>query len=231
MLAYDKIVDLTHTLSPTFPTFEGWRAMQFEPVRRIDGEGYSVNHWSLEEHVGTHLDAPCHMNPDGLAADEIPVKNFIGPLAVVDMRSKAENNDDAVLTADDLQAWERDYGPLPQDGVVALLSGWDQYVHDLKYRNADTRGHLHFPSFDLSAVEYLLAHTTIKGLLIDTLSIDVGDTHTYPVHLLWLGANRWAVECVANLSEVPPVGATVIVGVPKVRASSGAPCRVMALVP
>ncbi len=205
--------------------------MQFKAVQCVENDGYAVNHWSLEEHVGTHLDAPGHMVAAGLTADEIPVKDFIGPLVVIDICGKVTDDHDAVLTLEDIQAWETLYGLLPTDGILALFSGWDQHVNNLKYRNVDPKGLLHFPSFDISAIEYLLTHTTIKGLLVDTLSIDIGTTREYPVHHLWLGANRWAVECVANLGEVPPVGATVVVGVPKVKDSSGAPCRVIALVP
>lgn len=230
MTFYTRVVDLTHTLTPTFPTFEGWRAIQVKPVSRLDMDGYNINHWSLEEHVGTHLDAPSHMSPHR-AADEIRAEELVGTLAVVDIRERAAQNADTLLTAEDLQGWERTYGTLPEGGVVALYSGWDLYVNSLRYRNADTRGLMHFPSFDVSAVEYLIHHSSVKGIIVDTLSIDIGTTHDYPVHRAWLGADRWAVECAANLGEVPPVGATVVVGAAKIQGATGGPCRVVALVP
>lgn len=230
MMDYQRIVDLTHTLTPAFPTFEGWRAIQVKPIWHLDSHGYNINHWSLEEHVGTHLDAPSHMSPH-LSADLIDVADLVGQLAVVDLRAQAEQNADSLLTAEDLQQWEATYGALPTGGIVALYSGWDAYVNSLRYRNVDTRGLMHFPSFHASAIDYLLTHTTIKGIMVDTLSIDISTTHDYPVHKAWLGANRWAVECVANLGQVPPVGATVVVGGPKIQGATGGPCRVIALVP
>ena len=51
-------------------------------------------------------------------------------------------------------------------------------------------------------------------MLVDTLSIDTGTAIDFPAHKLWLGAGKWAVECVANLGKIPPSGATVFVGAP-----------------
>jgi len=63
---------------------------------------------------------------------------------------------------------------------------------------------------------------------VDTLSLDPGNSQDFPVHTAWLGAGRWGLECLANLGTVPPVGATVFVGAPKVAGASGGPARVLA---
>jgi kynurenine formamidase len=42
--------------------------------------------------------------------------------------------------------------------------------------------------------------------------------------------DKWGAECVANLADVPPAGATIVVGAPKVLGASGGPCRIFALV-
>ncbi len=230
MSFYQRVVDLTHTLTPTFPTFEGWRAIQVKPVWRLDSDGYNINHWSLEEHVGTHLDAPSHMSPNR-SADQILAEELVGTLAVVDLRERAARDPDTLLTAEDIVEWEANHGALPEHGVLALYTAWDGFVSTLRYRNADTRGLMHFPSLDISAVDYLLNYSSIKGIIVDTLSIDMGTTQDYPVHKRWLGADRWAVECAANLGEVPAIGATVVVGAAKIVGATGGPCRVIALVP
>ena len=80
MTLYSRVVDMTHTLTPTFPTFEGWRAIQVKPVSRLDGDGYNINHWSLEEHVGTHIDAPSHMSRKR-SADAISAEELVGERA------------------------------------------------------------------------------------------------------------------------------------------------------
>ncbi len=81
------------------------------------------------------------------------------------------------------------------------------------------------------AARFLLEAREIKGIMTDTLSLDAGvNSRTFPVHDAWLPANRWGVECVANLSSLPAKGATVVVGGPKVKGASGGPCRIIAFV-
>ena len=51
----------------------------------------------------------------------------------------------------------------------------------------------------------------------------------FPVHTRWLGANYWGLECAAHLGDLPPIGATLVVGAPKFAGASGGPSRVIAL--
>ena len=45
-----------------------------------------------------------------------------------------------------------------------------------------------------------------------------------------MGDNRWGVENLNNLDDVPALGATVVVGQPSIQGGSGGPNRVLALV-
>jgi kynurenine formamidase len=47
---------------------------------------------------------------------------------------------------------------------------------------------------------------------------------------MWLPSGRWGLECVAGLDKVPANGATLVVGIPKVKGATGGPTRLMALV-
>ena len=226
---FSKVVDLTHTLTPEFPTFGGQPQLELDVLVTLAKDGYNIYQWTLNEHTGTHMDAPFHFS-DLLTADQIPVSDLLGPLAVVDIRAKAEEDPDALVTPDDLQAWEKSYGELPPGVIVAMLSGWDANVTSDKFRNADDDGVMHFPGFGLEAIDFLLKEREVKGIMVDTLSLDHGPSTTFDVHYNWLPANKWGMECVANLGELPPFGATVFVGGPKIGGASGGPSRVIALV-
>jgi kynurenine formamidase len=175
------------------------------------------------------MDAPFHFS-DQDTADLIPVSNLIGPLAVVDIRAKAETDPDAQLTLDDLMAWEEQYGELPAGAIVAMLSGWETNLTTDKFRNADDEGVMHFPGFHIEAIDYLLEQRDVKGIMVDTLSLDYGPSNTFDVHYKWLPSNHWGMENVANLGQLPPFGATVFVGGPKIAGATGGPSRVIALV-
>jgi kynurenine formamidase len=76
----------------------------------------------------------------------------------------------------------------------------------------------------------LLLERNIAGVGIDTLSIDHGPSQDFAVHKLLNGAGKIGIENLANLRELPPRGATLVVGALKIRDGSGAPARILALV-
>ena len=88
-----RIVDLTETLSPDFPTIvlppefgQAW-PFRIEEISRYDerGPAWYWNNFSCSEHTGTHFDAPVHWvsgkdQPDN-TVDTIPIQAFIAEAA------------------------------------------------------------------------------------------------------------------------------------------------------
>ena len=228
---FKSVVDLTHTMSPDFPTFEGTPGIELTKVKDLKKDGYSLYRWSLNEHSGTHLDAPIHFSESGITSAQIPAGALVVPLAVVDVAAKAKQNPDHQVSHADLAAWERRYGRLPDNCCVAMHSGWAAYVGDAqKYTGKDSSGGLHFPGFAGDAVEWLLKQRKAVGIAVDTLSLDHGASKDFKTHVTWLGAGRWGLENVANLDRVPASGATLVVGLAKVKDATGGPARLIALV-
>ena len=222
-----RVVDLTHTLGEDFQTYFGEQQFELETLTEIDVDGFNMSRWHLHEHTGTHLDAPFHFSKMD-SADQIPIGSLVGALAIIDIRSRAEDNADAEVTPEDIMNWESRFGDLPAGAIVAMNSGWDKKVKDAGFRNVDDDGVMHFPGFHVEACQYLL-EKDVSGIMVDTLSLDYGKSADFATHFSWLPANRWGIENVANLSELPASGATVIVGAPKIKGASGGPSRVIAL--
>jgi kynurenine formamidase len=111
-----------------------------------------------------------------------------------------------------------------------MYSGWEAWLGSEKFRNADQAGVMHFPGFHVEAVQFLLQERNVTAIAVDTMSLDYGASADFAVHNTWLPANRWGMENVANLGELPPLGATFVAGAPKIRGASGGPSRVLALV-
>jgi kynurenine formamidase len=229
--AFTAVVDLTHVLSPEFPTFFGVPGVIVEKRFTLRRDGANLNWWHVTEHAGTHVDTPLHYSDTGAAADAIPAEQLVAPLAVVDVAAKAAHDADYALTPQDLAAWEAQHGPLPDGCCVALHSGWARHVGDAaKFTGRDAAGVFHFPGFAPATAEWLIKERRAVGLAVDTLSLDVGPSRDFRTHKIWLPSGRWGIENVANLDKVPPVGATVVVGLPKVKGASGGPARILALV-
>ncbi|MFE7416679.1 cyclase family protein [Rhodococcus sp. NPDC057529] len=237
-----SILDLTHVLTPGFPVWPGAQQFAMRPVARIGdaatplgsvGIGapsvFSKNELRYDEHTGTHVDAPAHASVNGLTVEQIPPRDLVVPLVVVDISLRARADNDTLLTRQDVLDWESDHGPLPDRCVVAMNSGWDvRAAQPPTFTNQDVTGVQHTPGFDPGAVEFLVRERDIVALGTDTLSIDAGRSTTYGAHLAALGAGKYAVEALANLSQVPPSGATVAVGAPAHAGGSGGPCRTLA---
>jgi kynurenine formamidase len=228
--SFSRVVDLTHTLTPDFPTYFGKQQLEIEWVFAWDKDKFNMKKWTLVEHTGTHMDAPFHFSPDAPSADEIPVERLVVPLAVIDIAQRAQDDADTQVTPDDIKAFEARHGALPEGCCVALHSGWDRRVREPGFRNADADGKLHFPGFHLETAQMLMEERNVVGIAVDTLSLDFGPSPDFAVHYAWLPTGRWGLEAVARLGELPPVGATLVVGSPTVQGATGGPSRVLALV-
>lgn len=227
--ATGQALDLTHDLHADFPTFFGEQQFWLENKFNYAEHKFNLNELRVNEHTGTHLDAPLHFSADGQSVAEIPVGNLIVPVSVIDIREKAAASADAQVTPDDIKAWIAANGPLPKGGCVAMNSGWDAHVGAERFRNVGEDKAMHFPGFHVEAAQMLMEDGNTVGIAVDTLSLDFGPSPDFATHYAWLPSGRWGLECVANLGALPAKGGTLIVGAPKVRGGTGGPTRVLAV--
>jgi kynurenine formamidase len=228
---FKRVIDLTHSMSAEFPTFDGAPGIAMKKVFDFKKNGYNLYQWQLNEHSGTHLDAPIHFSETGATVEQISADTLVVPLAVVDVTGRAAKDADYQLSRSDLAAWERRHGRLPDNCCVAMNSGWARHVADkAKYVGKDANGVMHFPGVAPDATAWLIKQRKVVGLAVDTLSLDHGPSKDFKTHLLWLPGGRWGLENVAGLDRVPAVGATLMVGLAKVKGATGGPARLFALV-
>lgn len=226
---FSTVQDLTHTYGPSFPVFPGTQVMAINLLVRVDPDGFYQNELVLNEHTGTHMDAPAHFDTDGLTADLLPVENLVAPVAVVDISERAATDADAQLTPDDIAAWEAANGPLPDRAWVAMYSGWEARLSDPdSYVNLDADGVQHYPGFHPEAAAFLVEERDIVGIGVDTLSQDYGASTDFATHVTICGSGKYGIENVAALANVPPAGAVVVIGGPKHATASGGPTRLFA---
>lgn len=228
--SFSFVVDLTHTLTADFPSYFG-KALDIETIQRHEDAGFKLQRITYAEHVGTHFDAPLHFSEDGLSVDEIPIAHLVCPLVIIDVRRQVAADEDYRLTPADITSFEAEHGPIPRGSCVAMFSGWEAYLGTARFRNLDQRGVCHFPGFHEEAADFLLRECLVHGIAVDTMSLDHGASSDSRVHNIWLPAGRYGIENVANLGLLPPLGATLIAGAPKMAGATGGPGRVLALIP
>ena len=63
-----------------------------------EGWWYASNEYSASEHGGTHADAPIHFAKGGRTMDQIPLSEWIGPAAKIDVTEECALDRDYRLT-------------------------------------------------------------------------------------------------------------------------------------
>ncbi|MEX0299258.1 MAG: cyclase family protein [Kordiimonas sp.] len=238
-LSSANLVDLSHTYSadtlywPTSPSEFEHKELSYG--RTEEGFFYSAYSLCTPEHGGTHLDAPIHFFEGRQTVDEIPLKNLILPMVVIDVSKQSAQDRNYRLTLEDIERFEADHGQIPNGSAILLRTDWDRYWPDaMGYLGDDEPGdasNLSFPSFGAEATEFLVKQRNTKLIGLDTASIDYGKSTEFPVHQIVAEANISALENLTNLKELPPTGAYIIALPMKVGGGSGAPVRVAAILP
>lgn len=227
---HESVLDMTHVYDAEFPTYEGVPGFHADQKFEFAKDGFNLFELTINEHTGTHIDAPLHFSADGQSVDEIPVGNLVCPLAVIDIASRAADDADAQVTPDDIKAWINANGPISDGACVAMHSGWSGKTGGAGFRNADSEGVMHFPGFHIKAAKMLIEDTDTVSIAVDTLSLDLGASADFATHYAWLPTGRYGIECLAGLDQVPATGATLVVGAPKHRGGTGGPARIFAMV-
>ena len=229
-----QAIDLTHALSADMAFWPGPAGNPFrhDTLRAHPSGAPAMAAYFTPEHHGTHLDAPVHFG-DGLpSVDELVAEDLFGPLVVVDVRRQVEGDPDYRVSRADLEAWEERFGALPEGAIVVANTGWAaRWPTPERYANLDAEGTLHFPGFGVDAARFLIEERTIRGIGIDTPSVDPGNADGFPVHEVVNGNGRYQLENLADLSNVPETGAILLVAPVKIQGGSGGQVRVWALVP
>ncbi len=230
---FHTVIDLTHTLNDRSPNWEGTEESpyQAQELGNLQRDGYYSRIFTTQEHYGTHLDAPAHFAAGAWTIEQIQAEHLVRPLAIIDVRQQVRHNADYAVLVQDVAAWEDAHGMIPSGAVVVAHTGWDQrWTSPQDFRNQQSDGLTHYPGFSLEAAKLLVMNRDVVGLGIDTMSVDIGATTTYPVHLFTSKENVYHLENVANLSLVPLSGATIVVAPIKLENGSGGPVRLLALV-
>lgn len=230
-----KFVDLTHAFDANSPHWHGFPGMTAKTLYTHDKDGFWAEEFTHVGQYGTHVDPPAHFHKGKRTLDQIPVSEMILPLVAIDLHERVAKDPDTMLTVDDVLAWEKRNGPIPAGAFVVFRSDWSKRWPDqAKMYNKDDKGVAHYPGWTLDALKLLYEQRKITASGHETLDTDPGVKTTkgiYECESYILGQNRYQIELLTNLDQVPEKGAMVIVSFPKPRNGSGFPARVFAIAP
>lgn len=228
-----KYVDLTHTIAPGIPVWKGFGPFKFAPtVNPQTGQaydykpdGFAATHYDLStDQLGTQLDPPAHWAPEYPAIDELPPTYALRPLVVISIVDQVKRDPGYQMRAADVMDWERRHGRIPAGSVVFIRSDWSK-----RWPDPSLAEETQFPGVALEALQFL--HEQRHILFHGHEPLDTDTTPTLEGEA-WLMHHGYAqAEGVANLDQVPEVGALVAIGYPKFKGGTGGYARFIAICP
>lgn len=235
-----KYVDLTHAFHPTQPVWPGFGQARFEPTRAgadlgsyaSKGDIYeygkhgfvATSYWIPTDQYGTQLDPPAHWDEWGATISDLPATYCVRPLVVINIAEKVSENPGYHLGMEDIDAWEKQYGMIPEGSVVMVRSDWYKGWETNKQFNAKP-----FPGVGLEAIKFL--HNERKILFHGHEPLDTDTTPGLDGEA-WLMHNYFCqAEGVANLDKVPEYGALITIGYAKPLGGTGGYARYIAICP
>ncbi len=181
---YKMIYDLTHEINSEMPVFPGLDKTDVKNKFIIEKDGFAEKSISMMSHTGTHIDAPAHMMRGGTTLDKFDISKFKGKAFLINLEF---GKPDAQIIAeiDEIHS-VCDY--------IIFRTGWSKFWGNEKYFQK-------FPVPSSHVLKHLLK-LKLKGIGIDTASIDEIDSTTYENHHLLFSENMIIIENLNNLTEI-----------------------------
>ena len=231
-IAAKKFVDLTHSFGPDTPVWSGFGQAKMSPAAdpktkqpyTIKEHGFRSTFYEMVGQYGTHVDPPAHFAENGITMDEIPLKQMILPLIVLDNTPYQAKDPNHAFSVADLMAWEKKHGRVPRGSFVALRTDMHKdFDNPEKFKRAP------FPAWAFETIKFLYEQRGIMANGHESLDTDTTEKMLSETYLLQKG--HYQIEVMANLDKVPAKGALIVVNWPKVKKGLGFPARAFAILP
>jgi len=179
----DQYVFLSHPLSVDGPNPPAIPKPEFTPFMSLaKGEDANVTMIKLVSHVGTHVDAPCHVIPDGITITEFKADEFVFTQPVLfDLHLQ----DDTLVMPEHLAPFVKS----GQDADLLLF----RFGYAVVRRTEPSRYSGHCPGFGVESAGFLLQNfpkMRAVGMDVPSLSCIAYLDKTMKAHNILLAGNR-----------------------------------------
>lgn len=241
---FGDIIDLSVAMSARLPvSWPGHHEFGHSPWRSFGaGDSYQTNYVTMDEHCGTHCDAPAHFirpeeyEGDCYHGDALPLGSLHGPLVVIDVRHVCSQQADGIspeIGIGEIDRWEQEHRLIGAPDVVVFRTGWDDFLADPKAYHRYVDGPVAakdapgWPVPSIATVDHLV-RKGIRCFGIDAPSMGASQGGL-ALHRHALAQNLLFVEGLANLGKVPASGWHFMFLPLRLERSTGCPGRAIAL--
>lgn len=182
-----KVIDLTHKIYTAMPVYPGTEAPTIYKSTTLIEHGFEESKISMCSHTGTHMDAPAHMLSNAHYLEDFHMENFIGKATILDF---SDSNKKFI----DVNMLEQHEDTIKKVDFVLLKTRWDKYWGQNEYFE-------NFPALTEESAKWLCGFN-LKGIGIDTISIDSMSSIFFPIHNIIMSKNILIIENLTNLEKV-----------------------------
>lgn len=229
----ERIIDLTLNIEDNIPAHKLFQSPIVTPhlthEKTLDfGLGvagdpmtFATSYIGTIDHIGTHVDAFYHVNPEGASIDEMPLDMFFGKAVCFDMTNIP---DLGYIDVGDLEEAEAKAG-VKVDGHIVLLNTGLHKRHFPDRQVCWTN-----PGLTAEATHWL-ADRGSKLHGVEGPSTDVPSDNLFPSHRVCRDRGISHYEWLVNLEELVGKGEFMFYGIPlKFKGGSGSPVRAYAVI-
>ncbi len=209
---FTEIIDISHTLSPSFAEWPGDSVFKRDWTARIcAGSSVNLSRLCFSPHTGTHADSPYHYSDEGATLESMDLGAFLGDALVVNLRGAPG----PICSEEFRRALERVDIPGEYTPRVLLRTGYEPAnPFETRFR---------YPSESL--IEDL-GHGGALLLGTDAPSVDAFDSKKLPGHSACASNGIYILEFL-DLRNAEEGRYTLIAPPPKIDGSDGSPVRAL----
>jgi kynurenine formamidase len=174
-------IDLSMPVSEKTVVFPGDALPIFEPAGTFSEAGFVDHILHINNHLGTHIDAPGHMAENGKMLEEYEIGRFICDGICIDARKNDHLDAELIANID-----------VPAGMAVLFYTGCGDRFEERSYATD-------YPSID-SELAMLLIKKAVSIVGVDMISFD--HDSPFPIHKALLENDTLLIENLTNLGQV-----------------------------
>ena len=179
------LFDLSHPLADGDEAYPGDPGVSYRTVHTCGEDGYHVTLIEMGSHVGTHIDAPRHIDDSGRTVEALDLGKLVGPAMVVDVDLGSAD----AITGSNI---ELDFAQLAGGERLLFRTGWGS-------QRGKPGFFTEFPDLDLALA------TALAGSGVSLVGLEQPSVHRTAhkeVHRVLLDAEIIVVEALSGLERL-----------------------------
>jgi kynurenine formamidase len=213
------VIDLTHPYHEGIPVPGFFPKPMYRYVMDVKKHPLNVTEFSLVVHIGTHVDAPLHLFPEGESIEKIPLSQLCGKGVVIAIR---KNGGEPIKVSDIGDAGDT----VAAGDIVVLYTGWSEKYYTAEYFN--------HPYFSMELADWCV-EKKVKLLCMDMVTPDMPiplrpKGFNWPVHRRLLSSGVHVAENLTNLGALLGKKVTIYAAPIMIKGADGGPARIFAVI-